>query len=207
MNRRTNPRFKFDRRISENIWGTRRSSFVKNQSGPGQHGLKRKSVVSDYGIRLLAKQKLKFYYSNLTESKLKKTYEKASKYKGNVAKNLIRLLELRLDVLVHRAGLSSSFRAARQLINHKHILVNNKIVNTCSYECKPGDIFRIIPKYINSAMLKHNLLLPKPKIPNHITSNYKYLKFKVTKIPEYNGEIYPTQMCPELIVEFYSGLN
>ncbi len=204
MNKRLLSKFKFDRRISENIWGSNRSSFINNQNAPGQHGAKSKTVITEYCIRLLAKQKLKFYYSNLTESKLKKAYKQALKYRGNVAHNLIRVLELRLDVLVYRSGLTPSFRAARQLINHGHVLVNNLKVNICSYECKLGDIFRILPKYINLKIIKQNMLSNPRSAPSHVICNYKYLMFKLIGTPKYDGSLYPTPMSPELIIEFYS---
>ncbi|PIM95586.1 30S ribosomal subunit protein S4 [Candidatus Hodgkinia cicadicola] len=154
MNRRKKPKFKFDRRIGENIWNTRRSNFNKRKYVPGQHGNKPKKKLTDYGIRLLAKQKMKVYYSNLTESKFKKIYLKALKLKGNVALNIVRLLEMRLDVLVHRSGLAPSFRSAKQLISHGYILVNDKKIDICSYECKVGDVFRVHPNHINSELIK-----------------------------------------------------
>ncbi|MFP3037965.1 MAG: 30S ribosomal protein S4 [Candidatus Hodgkinia cicadicola] len=207
MNKRLLPKFKFDRRISENIWNTAKSSYNRKQNAPGQHGTKSKSILSDYCIRLLAKQKLKFYYSNLTESKFKKVYIKALNYKGNVSHNLVRLLELRLDVLVYRVGLVPSFRAARQLINHGHILVNNKKVNICSFECSIGDIFRVIPNFVNSLIIKQSLLNSKYYSLNYIKANYKYLTFELISIPKIEEIAYLTSMCPELVIEHYSGRN
>ncbi|PIM96627.1 30S ribosomal subunit protein S4 [Candidatus Hodgkinia cicadicola] len=205
MNKRQVPKFKFDRRIGENIWNSKRSSINKRNYGPGQHGNKPKKRLTDYGIRLLAKQKMKIYYSNLTESKFKKIYIKALKLNGNVALNIVRLLEMRLDVLVHRAKLAPSFRAARQLINHGYILVNNKEINICSYECNVGDVFRIHPKYINSMLIKQNILNSELNVPEHIECIYRYLIFKLIKTPKYTNKTYPVPMNPESIVEFYSG--
>ncbi|PIM96200.1 30S ribosomal subunit protein S4 [Candidatus Hodgkinia cicadicola] len=205
MNRRKRPKFKFDRRIGENIWASRRSSFNKREYGPGQHGNKLKKKQTDYGIRLLAKQKMKVYYSNLTESKFKKVYLKALQLKGNVALNIVRLLEMRLDVLVHRAGLAPSFRAARQLINHGYILVNDKKVNICSYECRIGDSFRVHPQYINSELIKKNVLSFELNVPKHIECTYRYLTFKLLEVPEYTKNTYPVRMSPESVVEYYSG--
>ncbi|PIM95879.1 30S ribosomal subunit protein S4 [Candidatus Hodgkinia cicadicola] len=205
MNRRKVPKFKFDRRIGENIWNSRRSSLNKRNYGSGQHGNKPKKRLTDYGIRLLAKQKMKIYYSNLTESKFKKVYIKALKLNGNVALNIVRLLEMRLDVLVHRAKLAPSFRAARQLINHGYILVNNKEVNICSHECNVGDVFRIHPKCINSMLIKQSILNSESDVPKHIECCYRYLTFKLIKTPKYTNKTYPVTMNPESVVEFYSG--
>ncbi|MFP3038327.1 MAG: 30S ribosomal protein S4 [Candidatus Hodgkinia cicadicola] len=168
MSKRGHPKFKFDRRIGENLWGVRRSSVNRVQSAPGQHGDKPRAVMSEYCVRFIAKQKLKRYYCNLTESKFKKAFKKALKYKGNVSHNLIRLLEMRLDVLVYRACLAKSFRSARQLINHGHVLVNNRKVNICSFECKPGDVFRVNPSFVNAPVVKQAVLEAERDVPPHI---------------------------------------
>ncbi len=207
MSKRIHSKFKFDRRIGENMWGVRRSSVNRVQSAPGQHGAKTKSDVSEYCVRFLAKQKLKFYYCNLTESKFKKVYKKALKYKGNVSHNFIKLLEMRLDVLVYRACLACSFRAARQLINHGHVLVNNRKVNICSFECRPGDVFRINPSFVNARIIKQTVLEAERAVPQHVQANYKYLSFKLVSTPVVSGLLYPVSMCPELVAEHYSGVR
>ncbi len=122
------------------------------------------------------------------------------KFNGNVAPNIVRLLEIRLDVLVHRIKLTLSFRATRQLINHGYILVNNKEVNICSYEYNVGDVFRIHPKYINSMLIKQNPLNSELDVPKHIGCCYRYLTFKLIKIPKYTNKTYPVTMNPESIV-------
>ncbi len=86
--------------------------------------------------------------------------------------------------LVHRAKLAPSFRATRQLINHGYILINNKEINICSYECNVGDVFRIHPKYINSMLIKQNILNSELNVPEHIECGYRYLVFKLIKIPK-----------------------
>ncbi len=117
------------------------------------------------------------------------------------------MLELRLDVLVYRVGLAPSFRAARQLINHGHILVNNKKVNICSFECSRGDIFRVIPSFVNSLIIKQSLVNSKYYSLNYIKANYKYLTFELISIPKIKEIAYLTSMCPELVIEHYSGRN
>ncbi len=108
MNRRKRPKFRSDRRIGENIWASRRSSFNKREYGPVQHGNKLKKKITDYGIRLLAKPRDKGLLSNSTESEFKRVCLRPLQLKGNVALNIVCLLGIRLDVLVYRAGLPLS---------------------------------------------------------------------------------------------------
>ncbi len=132
-------------------------------------------------------------------------YVKALKLSDNVVSNIVRLLEIRLDVLVHRAGLTLPFRATRQLTNHGYILVNNKNINTCSYEYNVGGVFRIHPKYTNSTLIKQNILNSELDVPEHIGCCYQYLMFKLIKIPKHTNKTYPVTMNPESITEFHSG--
>ncbi len=189
------------------MWGVCRSSVNRVQSAPGQHGAKPGPAASEYCVRFLAKQKLKFYYCNLTESKFEKVYKKALKYKGNVSLNFIKLLEMRLDVLVYRACLARSFRAARQLINHGHMLVNNRKVNICSFECRPGDVFRVNPNFVNALIIKQAVLETDRAVPQHVEVNYRYLSSKLLSTPVVSGALYPVSMCPELVAEHYSGVR
>ncbi len=163
--------------------------------------------MSDYCIRLLAKQKLKFYYCNLTESKFLRTYKKALAFKGNVGSNLIQLLESRLDVLVRRVSLAPSFQAARQMINHGHILLNNRKTNICSHECKPGDVFRVNPKFIKAFVLKTSILTQNANLPDYVKANYKYLTFNLSRTPDPQDLKWKTSMCPPLVAEYYSHVH
>ena len=103
MSKRQSAKYKIDRRMGENIWGRPKSPVNHRSYGPGQHGQRRKSKISDFGLQLRAKQKLKGYYGNLTEKQFAGTYEEAARRKGNTAENLIALLESRLDAVVYRA--------------------------------------------------------------------------------------------------------
>ncbi|MGP1911547.1 MAG: 30S ribosomal protein S4 [Candidatus Hodgkinia cicadicola] len=204
MSKRNIPRFKIERRFGESLWNLRNNRL---EIAPGQHGEKPRKNMSDYCVRLLAKQKLKFYYCNLSEGKFLKTYKKALTFRGNVGSNLIQLLESRLDVLVHRVNLASSFKAARQMVNHGHILVNNRKVNICSYECKPGDVFRVNPKFIKTLIIKTNILTIGNVIPSYIKANYKYLAFNLFKTPSLHDFKWKTSMCPSLVAEYYSHVH
>ncbi len=138
MSKRHSAKYKLDRRMGENIWGRPKSPINQRSYGPGQHGQRRKNKVSDFGLQLRAKQKLKGYYGNITEKQFSKTYEEASRRKGSSSENLIGLLESRLDAIVYRAKFVPTAFAARQFVNHGHVQVNGKRVNIASYRVKIG---------------------------------------------------------------------
>jgi small subunit ribosomal protein S4 len=129
--------------MGENIWGRPKSPVNSRSYGPGQHGQRRKSKVSDFGLQLRAKQKLKGYYGNLTEKQFSRIYEEADRRKGNTSENLIGLLECRLDAIVYRAKFVPTPWAARQFVNHGHVTVNGKKVNIASYSLKVGDVVEV----------------------------------------------------------------
>ena len=140
MTKRISAKYKIDRRLGCNLWGRPKSPFNKRNSKPGQHGaLGQRKKLSDYGNQLFAKQKLKFYYGDLTEKQFRKIYQKASNIKGDTSQILIELLERRLDAIVYRMKFVPTIFAARQLVNHGHVKVNGKRVNIPSYSVKDGD--------------------------------------------------------------------
>src|SRR3989337_3361819 len=121
MSKRKSAKHKLDRRMGENIWGRPNSPVSRREYGPGQHGQRRKGKVSDFGIQLRAKQKLKGYYGDVTEKQFKRTYTEASAMKGDASQNLIGLLERRLDMVVYSAKFTPTIWAARPLVRHRHI--------------------------------------------------------------------------------------
>src|SRR5688572_8415205 len=139
MSKRHSAKHKLDRRMGENIWGRPKSPVNKREYGPGQHGQRRKGKLSDYGIQLKAKQKLKGYYGDVTEKQFKKAYVEASRMKGDTSQNLIGLLEQRLDAIVYRAKFAPTIWSARQLVSHGHIRVNGVKCNIASRRVKPGE--------------------------------------------------------------------
>ena len=143
MSKRQSAKYKLDRRMGENIWGRPKSPINQRQYGPGQHGQRRKGKATDFGIQLRAKQKLKGYYGDVTEKQFKKTYAEADRLKGDTGQNLIGLLERRLDAIVYRSKFVPTTWAARQFVNHGHVLVNGKRVNIASYRCKAGDVVEV----------------------------------------------------------------
>ncbi|MBC7168130.1 30S ribosomal protein S4, partial [Phenylobacterium sp.] len=116
MTKRHSAKYKLDRRMGENVWGRAKSPVNQRSYGPGQHGQRRKSKVSDFGLQLRAKQKLKGYYGNLTEKQFSRIYTEAARRKGNTSENLIALLESRLDAIVYRAKFVPTVFAARQFV-------------------------------------------------------------------------------------------
>ena len=134
---------KLDRRFGVNLWGNTKSPLDKREYAPGQHGQRRKKQT-DYGEQLYAKQSLKTSYGNIGEKQFRKYYEEAIRRKGDTAENLIGLLESRLDNLVYRSKFVPTVFAARQFVNHGHVLVNGKKVNIPSYMVKAGDFKSLV---------------------------------------------------------------
>ena len=140
MTKRASAKYKIDRRHGENIWGRPKSPVNRREYGPGQHGQRRKGKVSDFGTQLRAKQKLKGYYGDISEKQFKNIYYEAIRRSGDTSEHLVGLLESRLDAIVYRAKFVPTVFAARQFVNHGHVLVNGKRVNIASYRVKPGDV-------------------------------------------------------------------
>ena len=143
MTKRSEAKYKIDRRMGQNIWGRPKSPVNRREYGPGQHGQRRKGKLSDFGVQLRAKQKLKGYYANISERQFHGIYVEAGRMKGDTGENLIGLLERRLDTVVYRAKFVATMFAARQFINHGHIKVNGRRVNISSYKLKVGDLVEI----------------------------------------------------------------
>jgi small subunit ribosomal protein S4 len=205
MSKRHSAKYKIDRRMGENIWGRPKSPVNQRQYGPGQHGQRRKSKVSDFGIQLRAKQKLKGYYGNLTEKQFLGIYNEADRRKGNTSENLIGLLESRLDAIIYRAKFVPTPFAARQFVNHGHVLVNNKRVNIASYRCKVGDIVSVRERSRNMALVLEALQSSERDIPEYILVGDRGMSVTFNRIPELAEVPYPVKMEPNLVVEFYSS--
>ena len=205
MSKRHSAKYKIDRRMGENIWGRPKSPVNKRSYGPGQHGQRRKSKVSDFGLQLKAKQKLKGYYGNLTEKQFAKTYTEADRRKGNTSENLIALLESRLDAVVYRAKFVPTVFAARQFVNHGHVQVNGKRVNIASYRVKPGDVVTVREKSRNMALVLEALGSSERDHPDYITVDLRSFSATFVRAPELAEVPYPVKMEPNLVVEFYSS--
>ncbi|HXQ17273.1 MAG TPA: 30S ribosomal protein S4 [Caulobacteraceae bacterium] len=205
MSKRHSAKYKLDRRMGENIWGRPKSPINARSYGPGQHGQRRKSKVSDFGLQLRAKQKLKGYYGNLTEKQFSRTYNEAARRKGNTSENLIALLESRLDAIVYRAKFVPTPFAARQFVNHGHILVNGKRVNIPSYRVKVGDVVQVRERSRNMALVLEALQLAERDTPDYVEVDAKAMTAKYLRMPELAEVPYPVKMEPNLVVEFYAS--
>ncbi len=205
MSRRHSAKYKIDRKVGENIWGRPKSPFNKRPTKPGQHGQGRRQKVSDYGLQLLAKQKLKFHYGDITEKQFRRTYDDAVRKKGNTAENLIGLLESRLDAFIYRAKIVPTIFAARQFVNHGHVLVNGTKTNISSCRLKPGDVVQVREKSRNMALVLEALGSPERDIPEYIEVEPKTMSATYVRIPLLSDVPFSVQMEPAQVVEYYSS--
>ena len=205
MSKRDSVKHKLDRRVGENVWGRPKSPINKRDYGPGMHGQRRKGKLSDFGLQLMAKQKLKGYYGNITEKQFAKIYDKASSQKGNTAENLIGLLESRLDAIVYRAKFVPTVFAARQFINHGHVKVNGVRSNIPSMRLRPGDVVEIKEKSKNMALVLEALQSAERDIPDYVDVDPKKMAVTYIRVPEFAEVPYPCTMEPNLVVEFYAS--
>ena len=203
MTKRTSAKHKLDRRMGENIWGRPKSPVNKREYGPGQHGQRRKGKVSDFGLQLKAKQKLKGYYGDVTEKQFKHCYEEAARMKGDTSQNLIGLLEQRLDMIVYRAKFAPTVFAARQLVSHGHIRVNGVKCNIASRRVFPGMEITLGSKAQEMALVMEAQGLAERDIPDYVVPDGTN-KVTYTRVPKLDEVPYPVKMEPNLVVEFYS---
>jgi small subunit ribosomal protein S4 len=203
MSKRQSAKYKLDRRMGENIWGRPKSPVNKREYGPGQHGQRRKGKVSDYGLQLKAKQKLKGYYGEVTEKQFKSTYQEADRMKGDTSQNLIGLLERRLDAVVYRAKFAPTVFAARQLVSHGHVRVNGVKCNIASRRIAVGDVISLGAKAQEMALVIEAQSLPERDIPDYVVTDGAS-KVTFNRVPTLDEVPYPVKMEPNLVVEFYS---
>ena len=204
MSKRKSAKYKLDRRMGENIWGRPKSPVNRREYGPGQHGQRRKGKLSDFGVQLRAKQKLKGYYGDITEKQFRRAYKEASSaMKGDTSQNLIGILEQRLDMIVYRAKFAPTIFAARQLVNHGHVRVNGGKCNIPSRRIKPGDEVTLRQKAQEMALVLEAQSLAERDIPDYVVPDGTS-KVVFTRIPTLDEVPYPVQMEPNLVVEFYS---
>ncbi|MFP4125845.1 MAG: 30S ribosomal protein S4 [Alphaproteobacteria bacterium] len=203
MTKRVQAKTKICRRLGVNLWGRAKDPLAKKNYGPGMHGQKRKKI-SDYGNQLLAKQKLKSYYANMTEKQFRKAYETATKRKGDTAETLIALLESRLDVVVYRMNLGHTMQQARQLVNHGHVEVNGKRVTIPSYRVREGDTIGVVERSRDKLMVQDALQNRERDVPEYIDMDEKAVRGTFVRTPKMSDVPYPVQMEPNLVIEYYS---
>jgi small subunit ribosomal protein S4 len=204
MTKRSEAKYKIDRRMGQNIWGRPKSPVNRREYGPGQHGQRRKGKLSDFGVQLKAKQKLRGYYANISEKQFRGIYDEAIRLKGDSGANMVGLLERRLDAMIYRAKFVPTVFAARQFINHGHIKVNGRRVNIASFQVKVGDVIEVKEASRQLALVVEARALGERDVPDYIEIDEGKMTAKVTRIPALNEVPYPVMMEPHLVVEYYS---
>lgn len=203
MSKRIAAKHKIDRRLGVNLWGRSKSPVNERNYAPGQHGSNKKKPT-DYGVQLLAKQKLKGYYGNLNERQFRRIFQKASQMRGDTSQNIIGLLEIRLDAVVYRMKFAMTVFAARQLISHGHVTVNGKIVNIASYQVNEGDVIEIREKSKENTVILEATQSAERDLPTYVDVDLKALKGTYVHVPKLEDVPYPVSMEPNIVIEFYS---
>lgn len=200
MARYTGPKSKIARRFREPIFGPDKA-FDKKNYGPGQHGnSRRRKKQSEYAIQLTEKQKAKYTYG-LLEKQFRNTFKKAARKSGVTGENLLRLLEARLDNTVFRLGIAPTRDAARQLVGHRHIVVNGTVVNIPSFELRPGDVIEVREKSRSLEVISDSVAGNNKRF-NWLDWNPSELKGTFVGYPE--RDQIPETIKEQLIVELYS---
>ena len=203
MSKRQSSKYKINRRLGVNLWGRPKSPINSRDYGPGQHGQRRKKP-SDYGLQLVAKQKLKGYYGNISEKQFRKYYHEAQRRRGDTSENLIGILERRLDAVIYRMKFVPTVFSARQFINHGHIKVNGTRVNIPSFMVKEGDVIEIREKSRQIPMVLLATESTERDVPEYIEVNHQRMTGSFIRQPKLEDVPYPVQMEPNLVIEFYS---
>ena len=201
--KRIRSKYKIDRRMGCNMWGRAKSPYNLRQTAPGMHG-QRRGKPTDYGIQLMAKQKLKGYYGNIGEKQFRRYYKEATRLRGDTGQNLIGLLERRLDADVYRALFVPTVFAARQFVNHKHVTVNGKVVNIPSYQVKEGDVIEVKTSSREIPMVLEAIATQEREVPEFLDVDHKKFKATFLRVPKLEDVPYAVLMEPQLVVEFYS---
>jgi small subunit ribosomal protein S4 len=204
VSKRTSAKYKIDRRMGENIWGRPKSPVNRREYGPGQHGQRRKGKLSDFGLQLRAKQKLKGHYGDLTEKQFRRIYAEAERRRGDTGELLIGLLEQRLDSVVYRAKFVPTIFAARQFVNHGHVLVNGKRVNIPSARVVPGDVVEVREKSKQMGLVLEAAQSPERDTPEYLDVDHSKMTATFVRVPGLADVPYAVQMEPNLVIEFYA---
>jgi len=204
MTKRIKSKYKINRRLGVNLWGRPKSPVNKRDYGPGQHGQRRGRKPSDFGLQLMAKQKLKGYYGSITEKQFRRYYHEATRRKGDTSENLVGILERRLDAVIYRMKFVPTVFAARQFVNHGHIKVNGKRVNIPSYLVNEGDVIEIREKSRELPLVLLAVESPERDVPDYMTVNLKKMQGTFDAVPKLADVPYPVTMEPNLVIEFYS---
>ena len=201
--KRHSAKHKIDRRLGVNLWGRAKSPLNNRDTAPGQHGQRRKKPT-DFGIQLMAKQKLKGYYGNIGEKAFKRYYAEAARLRGDTGQNLIGILETRMDAVLYRSKIAPTVFAARQLINHGHVMLNGKRCNIASVILKAGDTLSLKEKSKTIPAVLEGVASTERDVPEYVEADHDKMTVTFVRIPTLDEVPYPVQMEPNLVVEYYS---
>jgi len=202
MARYSGPRSRMCRRLEYPVFESPKFGSIRKNYAPGQHGQSRRSKLSNYGIQLREKQRIKYLYGIL-EKQFRNYFKKSVKQKGETGHNLLIMLESRLDNTVYRLGLAPTRRSARQMISHKHFLVNSKIVNIPSYLLSSGDVIQVREKSKKNDVFQSSMRRIKGDNPTPwLTLDKSKLTGFVNEVPD--REQIPETVNEQLVVELYS---
>jgi small subunit ribosomal protein S4 len=204
MSKRLNSKHKIERRYGVSLWGQAKSPVHVRNYPPGQHGPKGPRKLTEYGQQLAAKQKLKGYYGNITESQFFRTYKEAVRQKGDTGENLLNLLERRLDAVVYRLKFAPTVFCARQLVSHGHIRVNGRRVNISSAQVKDGDEVTLVDSMRSNKIVLSALESSERTVPEYLEYNAKTFTGKFVYRPDSSKIPYPIEMNLHSIIECYA---
>jgi len=204
VTKRTSAKYKIDRRMGENIWGRPKSPVNRREYGPGQHGQRRKGKMSDFGLQLRAKQKLKGHYGDLTEKQFRRIYAEAERRRGDTGELLVGLLEQRLDAVIYRAKFVPTIFAARQFVNHGHVLVNGRRVDVPSFRVTPDDRITLSEKAKQMALVLEAAQSGERDVPDYLDVDHAKLTATFVRVPALADIPYAVVMEPNLVVEYYA---
>ena len=198
-------KYKLSRKLGTIIWDDSKDTFSKRNYKPGQHGPTNKTKLSDYGLHLQAKQRLKAHYGcgRITERQFHNLFLLARKKTGNTENNFIGLLESRLDVMVYRLNIAPTIGAARQLVRHAHIIVNGKKINIPSYRAKINDVIAVKDKAQNIPVILESIAR-KRHLPDYLKFDAEKMEGALTRMPTVEEVPLPFEPRVNLLVEFYS---
>ena len=203
MTKRIKAKYKINRRLGVNLWGRPKSPVTIRDYRPGEHGQRRRKA-SDYGTQLMAKQKLKGYYGNISERRFRRYYQEAVRRRGDTSENLIAILERRLDAVIYHMKFVPTVFAARPFVNHGHIKVNGKRVNIPSYLVSDGDVIEVKEKSRELPLVLEAIESPERDLPDYVDVDVKKMRGTYVRAPQLADVPYPVQMEPNLVIEFYS---
>ncbi len=203
MTKRVSAKHKIDRRLGVNLWGRPKSPFNRRENPPGEQGRRRRKP-SDFGIHLMAKQKLKGYYANIGERQFRRYYQKATRLRGDTGELLVELLERRLDAVIYRMKFVPTVFAARQFVSHGHMRVNGKRVNIPSYQVRDGDVIEIKQKSRELPLVLEAVGSSERDLPDYVEVDFDKMRGTFVRGPKLADVPYPVRMEPNLVIEYYS---